>query len=141
MLLSNQLCLVGLAGIGTHLGFFIREEHHLHAPTIFRVYLSLATLLFILQARYSSGTVQEAGKITLYVMGVYNLTLFTSITIYRAFCHRLHKFPGPFMAKVTKLWNVIMAMDSTNFRLMDSLYHQYGDFVRTGTRSGHYGYL
>ena len=51
-------------GIGTHLDFFIRGEHQLHAPTISRVYFALAVLLFIFQIRYSSRTVQEAGKIT-----------------------------------------------------------------------------
>ncbi|MCJ1320172.1 hypothetical protein MMC15_005510 [Xylographa vitiligo] len=54
------------------------------------------------------------------------------MTIYRVFFHRLHSFPGPGLAKVSKFWNVAKTIDSSNYRLLDSLHRQYGDFVRTG---------
>lgn len=49
------------------------------------------------------------------------------------FFHRLGGFPGPRVAKMSKLWNVVNSLKSTNFRLMEQTHHQYGDFVRTGT--------
>lgn len=69
------------------------------------------------------------------VLFCYAIALFGSIFIYRVFFHRLNNFPGPRLAKVSKLWNVVKASKSTNFRLMEDLHDRYGDFIRTGTKN------
>ncbi|KAL9122404.1 MAG: hypothetical protein Q9187_001041 [Circinaria calcarea] len=69
---------------------------------------------------------------TLSVFAAYALSLLTSIVIYRKGFHRLRKFPGPFMAGVTKLWHTANTLDSQNHILLDGLHEKYGDFVRTG---------
>ena len=133
MFFSDQLCFVALLGIASHLGFFIHGEHHLQAPSIFRAYLAIiATLLLALSS--SSTTYHEAGMATILIVASYSTALFLSMIIYRTVFHRLHSIPGPFMAKVTKFWNVAKAIDSSNYRLMDELHRQYGDFVRTGKK-------
>ncbi|KAL8752706.1 MAG: hypothetical protein Q9184_005652 [Pyrenodesmia sp. 2 TL-2023] len=68
------------------------------------------------------------------VAASYAFTLLASMTLYRVFFHPLRAFPGPFMAKTTKLWNVAHAAKSTNFRLMEDMRRSYGDFVRTAGR-------
>ena len=50
--------------------------------------------------------------------------------------HPLHHFPGPALAKVSKLWNVAHCLGSKNHLLLDGLHKEYGDFVRTGTQHG-----
>ncbi|OOF94575.1 hypothetical protein ASPCADRAFT_26369, partial [Aspergillus carbonarius ITEM 5010] len=62
----------------------------------------------------------------------YLVSLLSSITIYRAFFHPLRHFPGPFGARISKLWHVWQVRDSKNYRVLDNLHTQYGDFVRTG---------
>ena len=126
------LCLVAVAGVASHLGYFVRGEHHLQAPRTFRLYLILLGTIFLFQRPRYSTTIRDAGITTLVLATIYSVALFTSMTIYRVFFHRLHSFPGPGLAKVSKFWNVAKTIDSSNYRLLDSLHRQYGDFVRTG---------
>lgn len=61
------------------------------------------------------------------------LTLTTSILIYRAFFHRLRKFPGPFAARLTKLWSVYNSSKNLQYHfVLDDVHKKYGDVVRTG---------
>lgn len=58
--------------------------------------------------------------------------LTSSILIYRAFFHRLRRFPGPFAARLSKLYAVSL---STGLRYnieLQKLHQKYGDVVRTG---------
>ena len=132
MRMIHELFLAAITGIASHLGFFIRGEYHLQGPWIFRYYLVLIGVLFLVQTRDKPESPREAGKVTLLIVITYSIALFLSMTIYRTVFYPLHGFPGPSMAKVTKFWNVANSMDSGNFRLMDKLHQQYGDFVRTG---------
>ncbi|KAL8747752.1 MAG: hypothetical protein Q9190_000410 [Brigantiaea leucoxantha] len=88
--------------------------------------------LFLLERISVSTNFREAAIAVTLVLASYSTALFTSVTIYRTIFHKLNSFQGPFLAKVTKFWNVAKAMHSTNYRLMDDLHRQYGDFVRTG---------
>ena len=134
MILQHQLCLAVLAGFISHIAFFIHGEHHLQAPNIFRTYIAMTVSLFLLERISVSTNFREAAIAVTLVLASYSTALFTSVTIYRTIFHKLNSFQGPFLAKVTKFWNVAKAMHSTNYRLMDDLHRQYGDFVRTGKR-------
>ena len=134
MLLTLQLCLSGLAGISSHLAYFIQGEYHIQAPEIFRLYLILTCLVFSIEAYCEGKNLPKAFFVATSIISCYGIALFSSIFIYRVFFHRLHDFPGPRLAKVSKLWNVIRASKSTNFRLMEDMHKRYGDFVRTGTK-------
>ena len=132
MLLTTQMCLSGIAGITSHLGFFIKGEHHIQAPKIFRFYLILAGLAFLIEACDEGKSVKTAVLAATSLISCYGVALFGSMVTYRVFFHRLRKFHGPPLAKVSKFWNVVKASKSTNFRLMEDLHNRYGDFVRTG---------
>ena len=129
-----QLSLSGLAGVSSHVGYFIHGEHHIQAPKIFRLFLALACLVFLIEACCERMDVRSAALLTTSIISSYGMALFGSSLIYRVFFHRLHEFPGPRLAKVSKLWNVVKASKSTNFRLMEDLHNRYGDFIRTGTK-------
>ncbi|ROV98453.1 hypothetical protein VPNG_08525 [Cytospora leucostoma] len=62
--------------------------------------------------------------------------LFGSIVVYRAFFHRLGRFPGPFAARLSNLYHFLyMAGTNMQYHLhVQKLHSRYGDFVRTGPR-------
>ena len=122
-----------LLGLISHHMVFIRGEHHEEGPMWIMLYLTVSAILFAGQMAIGHAPAQEAAVAVLWVMVSFSASLFTSILIYRIFFHRLRSFPGPFLAKTTKLWHVSkVAQNSDNFRQLDALYHRYGDFVRTG---------
>ncbi|UNI22115.1 hypothetical protein JDV02_008035 [Purpureocillium takamizusanense] len=62
--------------------------------------------------------------------------LFGSMLLYRAFFHRLRRFPGPFAARLSNFYHfAITARTNMQHHLfIRKLHGQYGDFVRTGPR-------
>ncbi|KAK7941421.1 benzoate 4-monooxygenase cytochrome P450 [Apiospora aurea] len=125
-----------LCGFTTHHGVFIRGEWHVHAPWIVLSHLWIFTCL-ILADRFvmgSSPLLLAAPYGVVLISCSYLTGLFLSIVVYRAFHHRLTKagFPGPWYARVTKLWHVWACRDSKNHVVLHKLHEQYGDFVRTG---------
>ena len=131
---KQKLCLLaGSLGLISHLAFFIHGEHHVRAPKTLKLYFVAMALLLILEKYLEGGewnsAIFNSGQLIL----SYGFALFISVLTYRSYFHRLHAFPGPRLAKLSKLWNVIRTSKSTNFRLMEEMRRQYGDFVRTGT--------
>ena len=133
MLLQSKLCIAAAAGILSHILVFIRNEHHIQAPQLFRLFLFLSLLLFAAEARiWALSSSGQAARTSAFIILSYTSSLFTSITIYRLFFHKLRNFPGPIGARVTKFWHVGKLLGQPNFKVLDELHQQYGDFVRTG---------
>ncbi|CAI6238131.1 unnamed protein product [Periconia digitata] len=63
-------------------------------------------------------------------------TLSIWILLYRAIWHPLRHYPGPFGAKLSKLWSVKQVWTSKwHYHIVQQrLHHEYGDYVRTGPR-------
>jgi hypothetical protein len=135
-LLENRALLGVLAaglGILSHLTYFIHGEHHESAPTLALLCGIVPTLMFIGQVVYLQVDMHQAALTTAVLYMSYFSALWTSMTLYRVFFHRLNNFPGPFMAKVTKIYHtalVVRTMD--NYLLLDKWHQKYGPFVRTG---------
>ena len=127
-----QAALAGSMGVVSHLGFFIRGEHHMNAPLLTIVYLGLSSILLLGHVQVPQQKSLQSATNALIVMIAYFASLCTSIAIYRTCFHRLRHFPGPFMARVSKLWHVRRVLDSQNHILMDEMFEKYGEFVRTG---------
>ncbi|KAK0744971.1 cytochrome P450 [Apiosordaria backusii] len=100
----------------------------MQAPTIFRVYSLLTTLIFIISHHYQPNPFQTAFLIST----SYSLGLFTSITIYRLYFHRLRAFPGPKLAAITKFWHVWQCRHGKNHLVIEELRQKYGNIIRTG---------
>ncbi|KAI0891221.1 monooxygenase [Annulohypoxylon nitens] len=61
--------------------------------------------------------------------------LFSSMVVYRAFFHRLRKFPGPFDLKISRFFSARRAWQKVQYqKVVVELHEQYGDFIRTGPR-------
>ena len=123
-----------VSGIVSHLCFFIHGEHHMRAPTLFRFYIVLFLAFLYLEISIRNHDILLGIKEAIEIFVAYTLSLLTSIVVYRKYFHRLRHFPGPFMAGITKLWQTTKTLDSQNHLLLDRLYEQYGDFVRTGEK-------
>lgn len=73
-------------------------------------------------------------------LGYYVAGLYASMTMYRAYLHRLCKYPGPALASLTNFY--VTARSVSKFQLfkeVQKLHLQYGDYVRLGkpqTRGG-----
>lgn len=133
MLQQTKLCIAAVAGILSHHLIFIRNEHHIQAPQLFRFFLLLSLLLFIAEARiWALSDSGQAAKASALIVFSYGASLSTSIAIYRVFFHGLRNFPGPIGARVSKFWHVGKLLGGPNFTVLDELHQQYGDFVRTG---------
>jgi hypothetical protein len=127
-----QLLFAGASGILTHLFIFIRGEWHMQGFAILRVYSLIFVALVSWEAKTAFCTITEASLQSLLLCVVHLACLFFSITTYRVFFHRLGKFPGPPLARVSKLWHVANTFDSHNYLLLENLRKEYGEIVRTG---------
>ena len=67
------------------------------------------------------------------MIGTYVTALFASVVIYRLSpFHPLAGYPGPPLAKVTKLWGVWNTWNGDQHHVWLRLHRKYGPFVRTG---------
>jgi len=134
MLLATQMICSVVCGVSLHLCYFIRGEHHLQSPTIFRIAILAPIIVFLVNFRHLDIRISDAAISSACVVASFASSLFTSMTVYRIFFHRTRKFPGPKLAGVTKLyhmWNV--ALKSDQYQWLEKMHQEYGSFVRTGT--------
>lgn len=125
-------CLVAaILGTLSHLLVFIRGEWHMQAPRIFVVY-SLLVLGLLLVSNDTSADNSPRFTPTALISSAYATGLFTSISIYRRYFHRLRQFPGPWAAGITKLWHVWQCRHGQNYLVIEELRQRYGPIIRTG---------
>ena len=102
------------------------------APLLSRLYLGISVALYLYELHGHPYGYYRAFKEALVINAAFILSLFTSITVYRTCFHRLRPFPGPFLARTSKLWHSWQVRYSTNHLLLEKLHKEYGTFVRTG---------
>jgi hypothetical protein len=121
-----------LGGIATHVVIRPHEIDSKVWAIFFSYFAVLAHLLlgYVLLCGFSVG---KALLKTIIVSNAFNLGLVGSILTYRAFFHRLHRFPGPFPAKLSRFY--AMKNAARNLKAnedIQKLHEKYGDFVRVG---------
>lgn len=61
------------------------------------------------------------------------LGLYASMLIYRAYFHKLHSYPGPFLARLSSLYLFgLILRKIQQFDVVDGWHERYGDIVRVG---------
>ncbi|KAF2650048.1 monooxygenase [Lophiostoma macrostomum CBS 122681] len=124
-----------LLGTFAHVSLLKNFELDTWIPLFFVTSLASLTSLIFYHVHYDAlspaatlfYTVKEA---TCFLLGV-----FTSMTIYRLFFHRIRHFPGPILARVTRFYNLYLSGKNVKYYdELDKLHNQYGDFIRTGPR-------
>lgn len=131
----NVVALTGaVIGVTTHVLYWSRG---LRAPQSSRIFYShFVAFTFIAALAVNTDGFSQGLLAAWAVCGSYLAGLFTSMTVYRIFFHRLRRFPGPFPAKVSKLYSVWLARNSKLYQDVSDLCDKYGDIVRTGTSPG-----
>jgi len=121
------------AGIVSHLGYFIRGEHHRNGPTIAVFYMALVPALTFALYHYVQLPLVASAAQTIAMVVCYAAGLYGSMSVYRGIFHPLRKFDGPFLARFSNLYHSWLVVEkSDNYRQMTRLHEKYGDFVRTG---------
>ncbi|KAL2200155.1 cytochrome P450 monooxygenase-like protein [Corynascus similis CBS 632.67] len=122
--------LAAASGVVAHLAVFRRGEWDTTSPSIFVFYFTvfagaiLSIYTGILDIRLSA---------LAQISGAHIGGLYTSMLVYRAFFHRLSKYPGPFLARLTNFYITAKSMKKLHlYEEVQKLHEQYGDYVRLG---------
>ncbi|KAI1288550.1 cytochrome P450 monooxygenase-like protein [Xylaria venustula] len=122
-----------VAGLVSHLSYFIHGEHMLSAyklviAAIFGPPAAVASL-----STLAGFSLSHAVQVTAVGYGAYMIALFTSILVYRAFFHPLRHFDGPKLARLSQFYHFFRIKAKVdNYRHLDRLHAQYGEYVRVG---------
>lgn len=128
--LSLSCALAAAAGLLSHWLYFIHGNRNMEAFKIV-LFLTLAQALLLLKTISSEGLYYGIISYAA-ISGSYCLALFTSIGFYRLVLHPIRRFPGPFPARVTKLYTTWLNRDwKLHLRYLE-MHEKYGDFVRVG---------
>lgn len=125
-----------LAGVVSHHIVFRPFEIDGYAWQLFFTYFITFFVLIIGHVYLTGYSFILALARVLLIATAYNAGVVTSIIIYRAFFHPLKRFPGPFLAKISRFY----AMNNAAKRVkaygdVQSLHKEYGDIVRVGASS------
>ncbi|KAH7014463.1 cytochrome P450 [Microdochium trichocladiopsis] len=122
-----------ILGLLSHWLVFIRGEHLKAAPQYFLVSLTTPCAIAITLVRFLRFSGRRALAATAVGWISYFTALYASMMVYRSMFHPLRHFPGPFWAKFSQFWGVLKTAPKTdNFRHLDRLHAQYGEYVRVG---------
>ena len=96
---------------------------------LFYCFMASGRSVFFYEAYHKDRAWVSAFQTTASLISAYVVPLFASIVTYHVFFfHRLYDFPGPLLARVSKLWHVYHTRHSLNHQLMQRLFLQYGPF-------------
>jgi hypothetical protein len=124
--------LAAITGLLAHNLIFIRGEWHRQASELCALSFALPLVLWALESRHNNFLTLEALQHVFSVTSSFFAGLFISIVVYRLMFHPLRKYPGPFLARITKLWHFYHCRNTQNHLLMERLRKRYGNHVRVG---------
>ncbi|CAH0047650.1 unnamed protein product [Clonostachys solani] len=130
MLLSNTVSFLAcLGGASSHLLVFRVGEWDVLSPQIFIGHL----LAFVMVSGVAKARLQLPFNEAVELAISYLLGLYVSMLVYRAFFHRLSRYPGPFLAKLSNFYITARSVRKLQlFKEVELIHHQYGDYVRLG---------
>ncbi|KAE8152770.1 cytochrome P450 monooxygenase [Aspergillus avenaceus] len=132
---TSAISLAALSGAATHTFIFRHGEWDLHSPRILLFYLMLLAVSFAIEKNdvFSAWEVSVPSNLAIEMVGCHILGLYSNILVYRGFFHQLSRFPGPFVARFSNLYKMLLCIKK--FHLYEETAHlhsQYGDYVRVG---------
>ena len=137
--LRTSCLAAGLVGVLSHIFYWVRGHHDPYVAKILGVHL--AAYLAVVSRQVSLYDFTTGSIYGTAISSSYLVCLFASMTVYRLFFHRLRHFPGPFTAKITKLYGPWMAGSGKMHEKHFQLVKQYGDIVRSGNDSRQPGHF
>ncbi|OGM40935.1 putative cytochrome P450 oxidoreductase [Aspergillus bombycis] len=133
--LSVLPALAGLSGVSVHHLLYRHGEWDLKGVDMAIFYIVLTLGLVALQ--YSSilpaTEVLQRPNWALDIVKYHILGVYTSMLLYRAAFHRLNRFPGPFLARLSNFYVTSLAAKKLRlFEETEKLHKKHGDYVRIG---------
>lgn len=126
------------AQVGAFLGllswalFWNRSEHHLWVLQYVQIFAITPIVGTVLLSAILECPRTEGLKLLLSAQATYVVAVWANMLVYRAFFHPLRKFPGPFTWKLSKFVQSYHNRNFENYKIVDKLHKQYGEYVRTG---------
>ncbi|KAI1200960.1 putative cytochrome P450 oxidoreductase [Nemania serpens] len=118
-----------ISGVSAHVFVFRIGEWDVASPSIFVFYFVAFLTGVLLSNVQFQIPVAEVTKFA----GYHILGLYLSMIIYRAFLHRLSRYPGPFLARLSNFYITARSVKRWHlFEEVQSLHREYGDYVRLG---------
>jgi hypothetical protein len=123
-------CGIGaLAGFSSHLAYYVHSFRNKDAAQIILVNCLLGIGLPIIVWGFFG---YYTAFIALSTFLSYVIFLLLSISLYRTFLHPLRHFPGPLLAKLTKLYGPWLARKYKIHEEYMLMHEKFGTFVRSG---------
>lgn len=122
------------SGITAHLLLYRHGEWDVNAPKLVVIYIILFLAAVALErAANNSGLRLATEPCAAKAVGYHLLGLYGSMAFYRVFMHRLSRFPGPFLARLSNFY--VTALSARKLHLYEEtekLHQKFGDYVRLG---------
>ncbi|KAE8165150.1 cytochrome P450 monooxygenase [Aspergillus tamarii] len=127
--------LAGLSGVSVHHLLYRHGEWDLKGVDMVVCYIILTLGLIALQYSSILPPIEVLQRpnwawdiVTYHILGVY-----TSMLLYRAVFHRLNRFPGPFLARLSNFYVTSLTAKKLHlYEEIERLHEKYGDYVRIG---------
>ncbi|KAM0250781.1 hypothetical protein ACHAP5_001998 [Fusarium lateritium] len=130
---KESLTALFLVGVVTHIFVFRKGEWDLWASAFLRTWAFYEFATPCLLVQYGNLSIWKAFSITNKSLLAFAVGMTSSILVYRAFFHRLSRYPGPFQARLSNLYATKLANKEEHMYLeVQKLHRQYGDIVRIG---------
>ncbi|POS72648.1 benzoate 4-monooxygenase cytochrome P450 [Diaporthe helianthi] len=129
----SQLAVSFAAGVGLHLAIFRHGEWDDDTNTILVGAAAGEAFSTLLIHLYFSKTLNASMYHGLHWVLAAIVGIYTSMLVYRAFFHRLLRFPGPFTARLSTLHMTLRAAKTRQiYGYIQDLHKKFGDYVRVG---------
>jgi cytochrome P450 family 628 len=117
------------SGVTTHLFLFRHGEWDTKSPAIVLSYVLAFIIASVLQRTLWHAETSVAAA----AAGYHFLGLYASMLLYRAFFHRLCKYPGSFLGRLSNFYVTFLSAKRLHLFLeVQQLHAKYGDIVRLG---------
>ncbi|EKG09085.1 Cytochrome P450 [Macrophomina phaseolina MS6] len=128
-----QLWIVSsVIAVACHHFIFRRVELDEKAAALVFIFLVTCVAILVLDISLQSASFVSSLCRLAVATASFATTSAISILVYRAFFHRLNRFPGPFLARLTKLYAFKQSQSLQYYKELEDMHRKYGDVVRTG---------
>lgn len=131
----HEIWIALVGGVASHLCYFKHGEKHAYPWRYAHGLAFLAGLAVVAKSvRHDSSvrSIVAASAEATILSAAYLLGLFSSLLVYRLFFNPLNRFPGPLLARVSKLYLVYLNANLLGHYELERLHQQYGPYVRVG---------
>lgn len=135
--LSTDILSLGLSaatlGVLSHVSVFCRLPVEEYLDNLLLMYIATTAAIGVAYLSVTDVSLMQALFRVGVITSAFNIGLASSIGIYRLFFHRLHRFPGPTLSKLSRFYDAYLAGKNLQYNVeIEKMHKTYGDFIRTG---------